>query len=65
MNEYTAWTTIVFFACCAFAFMVFAIWQNSVNNTINDTARMTACVEQDKDWLFVDDANTFQCVGGR
>lgn len=65
MNEFTAWTTIVLFVCCAFSFMVFAIWQNAVNNTINDTTRMTECVKQGKDWLFVDEANTFQCVGGR
>jgi hypothetical protein len=65
MEQNTAWTAIAGFVCAFLAFMCFAIWQNAVNNTENGTVRMSECVKADKDWVYVDDANTFQCIGGR
>lgn len=64
-TEATALTLCVMFVAAFLCFLCYSVWQNSVNNTNADTVRMTACVAAGKDWVFVDDANSFQCIGGR
>ena len=54
---------VAFFIALCFVSGVGGCTYQSKINTLNDTIRMKACVDQGKDWLYVERANTFQCVG--
>jgi len=63
-TETVATSIVAFFFAICFVSGVGGCVHNSENNTKADTVRMTKCVDQGKDWLYVDRAGKFQCVGG-
>lgn len=62
--ESVAVCVVAFFVALIFSSGIAGCTYSSKYNTENDTKRMKACVEQHKDWLYVDRVGAWQCVGG-